>query len=56
MLLNVFRSAVCSEESITTQPTEKGQLSHGSQPLKFSLITVNEAHAPHNTFADIAPA
>lgn len=56
MLLNVFRSAVCREESITTQSTEKGQLSHGSQPFKSSLITVNEAHAPHNTFADVTPA
>lgn len=53
---NVFRSAVCREESITIQSTEKGHLSHGSQPFKFSLITVNEAHPPHNTFADITPA
>lgn len=53
---NVFRSAVCREESITIQSTEKGQLSHGSQTFKFSLITVNEAHPPHNTCADITPA
>lgn len=53
---NVFRSGVCREESITIQSTEKGQWSHGSQPFKFRLITVNEAHPPHNTFAGITPA
>jgi len=42
-----FRSVLCRETSITIQFREKGQLSYGSQPLKFTLIALNNAHAQY---------